>query len=501
MMKKKTLNIFYKPLQNNRGSLLIIAFFTVLVLTGLGASFVILSTNEALVAERHLLSTKAFHIAEAGAERAFYDLNADLQSVSPSWTDGDINGMTIGPDTNNYYTVPYTNTSFDGGSYTVELKNVSGSSDNMWVRSTSTISGITEMVTAMVRIVDGSPWNYAIFAGAGASGTMVNGNVDIRGSVLILGDGLSPGDMAIDIGGTAEIVGNNYFGMDSSLEAKVPALDTVVVGGETVETLGAVLRVKKGVVGISGSSSVGQPNQTGNGDKELVDGVYVTEGFGGNKGASGVYSDNGTSNAYDLGDNVAFPSLSDPYPGYASYQDYLKSNALVLTSELSNIKPDSNFSYTNANGSITMDGNGNMTIDGIVYVDGSNNIAMTKQGSDTTITYTGKGSLLSTGDVSIGVNLVTSGNNSFPTNIMGIMTPNNINFNDSQVDIMGLFYAETQINSSKQTDVVGSFVANYFNMGTNVPAIYQVPEAAENLPPGMIGGNLKSLALVGWLQG
>ena len=54
---------------------------------------------------------------------------------------------------------------------------------------------------------------------------------------------------------------------------------------------------------------------------------------------------------------------------------------------------------------------------------------------------------------------------------------------------MGLFYGETSIVSQKQTDVMGTFVSNYFDMGTNVPSIFQVPEAANHLPPGLIGGS------------
>jgi hypothetical protein len=133
-----------------------------------------------------------------------------------------------------------------------------------------------------------------------------------------------------------------------------------------------------------------------------------------------------------------------------------------------------------------MDGSGNLTVSGIVYIDGGN-LNMAKSGSNKTITYTGKGSILVTGTAQIDVNLVTSGSSSFPTNIIGIMTPNTIGFNEAQIDVMGVFYAEDQITSQKQTDIVGTIVSNFFDMGTNVPKIYQVPEVANNLPPGMIG--------------
>jgi len=118
----------------------------------------------------------------------------------------------------------------------------------------------------------------------------------------------------------------------------------------------------------------------------------------------------------------------------------------------------------------------------------------------TTINYTGKGTLFVTGNVQINANLVTAGNNSFPANVMGVMTPNDISFTTAQLDVMGAFYAENSIICQKQTDLVGTIVANYFNMGTNVPAIYQVPDLKDNLPPGMIGANARWYMVVAWIK-
>jgi len=491
----------YRLVSSRRGSALLIAYFMILVLLGIGASFAVLSASESKTAERQRLTAVAFHLAEAGIERGLSDLRQDFISGGTinSWVDGTIHGYAIGPDTVNFYAIPYADTSLNGGTYSVELKNVSGSSGDIWVRSTGTIGGVSQTITIYTKMYSVSPWNYAIFAGRGAAGAMVNGNVDIRGSVLILGSGLNPGDLAIDLGGTAEFVGNNYRTLAAALKAKVPPLPTVVIGGETVETLNAKLHVKRGIIGLSGSSTVGEINVAGNAYKETADGVFTNDGFGGNQGALSVHSDNGTTNAYDLGEAVRFPSLSDPYMGYSTYQEYLRNNALVLTNQLNNVTSTSVFSYSNANGSISMDGAGNLTISGIVYVDGGNSVNLVDKGK--TINYTGKGSILSTGNVQVDVNLLTAGNNSFPNNNIGFMTPNNITLGTTaQMDAMGLFYAENQIICSKQTDILGTFVSNYFNMGTNVPAIYQVPEVINHLPPGMIGGNTYWYTIVGWIK-
>lgn len=495
MMKNK--RFLWKKLRDNRGSLLIISYLVIFVLLALGAAFIAMSVNESRIAERQRRTTMTFHVAEAGIERAFYDLRQDFinDASSPSWADGDINGLAIGPDTTNFYSTGYGSTSINGGSYAVQLKNVSGITDAVWIRSTGTIGDAQQTIEVYAKIVSISPWNNAIFAGAGAAGAMVNGNVNIRGSVHILGTGLLSTDLVVDLGGTAEIIGNNYRDLAAALKAKVPILPTTTVNGEIVETLSAVLRVKRGIVGLSGSATAGEADAAGNAYKETIDAAYVTDGYGGSQGAANVHSDNGSSNAYDLGDTVSFPSLSDPYGGYSTYQGYLEANALVISSaadllKLANITPASStdFSFSSAKGSISKTG-GNLTVSGIVYLDNNGSLNMSTAGSDKTITYTGSGAILAEGNVQINANLVTNGNNSFPTNILGVMTPNTIGFNEANIDVMGLFYAENTVKVEKQTDIVGTIVSNYFDIGTNVPSVYQVPDIMNHLPAGLIGQN------------
>ena len=147
-----------------------------------------------------------------------------------------------------------------------------------------------------------------------------------------------------------------------------------------------------------------------------------------------------------------------------------------------------------------MDGAGNMTISGIVYVEGGTFDII----KNNNITYTGSGSLLVTGDVNINGNLTTPATaSSFPTNVVGIMTPGQVNLatgnGASQVDVMGLFYGETRVNVAKQSNIMGTIVSNYFNMGTNVPNIYQVPEVVNHLPIGLIGQSANwTMSIVSW---
>ena len=137
-----------------------------------------------------------------------------------------------------------------------------------------------------------------------------------------------------------------------------------------------------------------------------------------------------------------------------------------------------------------MDGSGNLNISGIVFIDGGN-LAMNKQGTNKTIYYTGTGTIIAVdnagigGEVDINLNLLTDGQ--FPNNILGVITPKTITFDSAQIDVMGVFYAEDSIISQKQTRVAGTLVSNYCDMGNQVPSIFQVPQVAISLPPGMIG--------------
>ena len=214
-----------------------------------------------------------------------------------------------------------------------------------------------------------------------------------------------------------------------------------------------------------------------------------------------------------MGDAVEFPQITDPYKGYASYRDWLVSLGAHVVSDpadlakLANIQPTSSFTIGDGGSNyITMDGAGNMTVSGMVVIDPNVGAGLdgdfntNKDSSGKTITYSGKGALYVSGDVQINTSLVTSGANSHPTNNIGIMTPNSMGFNEANIDVMGMFYAQDEIKIEKQTDIMGSIVSNYFDMGTNVPAIYQVPDNIDNIPTGMIGSGTYWYVVVVWMK-
>lgn len=161
-------------------------------------------------------------------------------------------------------------------------------------------------------------WSNAIFAGGGQVGNLINGNVSIHGSVHLLGGNLNEGDpaiSAIDLSGTS-LIHNNYVGMPADLRDRIPDPPTTIHDGQTIDTLKAKLRVKQGMVGLSGTSEIGEAQDSTNTWKETMDSIYVNDGYSGTSldgdgNPTNVFSDNGWSETYDLGNAVPFPNFTD----------------------------------------------------------------------------------------------------------------------------------------------------------------------------------------------
>ncbi len=545
-MKKRNKKIINNKinniLSNQKGMALLTTLIFIFILVTFAVALLVMTSNDTKLSALQRDSTKAFFIAEAGIERTLYNLKKDYES-SNNWNDWDdeagtikiINGYTlsnidsdgfrkIGYDSVGDYDVTFGDDTYGDGTYTVALKIID--SKNVTIKSKGVYNNkSTRYVQVDVKMGELSIWDNAIFAGSGASGKVINGNVDIRGSVHLLGEGLDPDDPAVEaveIGGTAGI-GNNYIGMDSNLRSRIIDPPTTVFNGETIDTLNAKLYVKHGKVNLSGTATIGDPDVYGNLYKETLDGVYVTDGFGGNQGTNNVYSDNGTDEDYYFGEGIFdFPTLDDDYinpdtgstvinetTGFPySYKGYYDNFGLKIT-DISSITSDTeSFHYPNPGSEDTgPDGNGNyidwdqefktLTISGIIVIDvvdidfaiGMKGDLIEYKGKDVGGTIR-KGTIVSKHNISIHSDLFAQ--NSFPTtDALGLIAYNDLNLatgsGDSQLKIMGAFYAQNKIVSYKQNQIVGTFVSDYCDMGTNVPSIFQVPGLEDNLPPGMPG--------------
>lgn len=540
---------------------MVIALFGLFLIFSFAVSLLSISLTSLLVTRSDTARAKALAAAEAGVDLAI----SFIRDVAP---DGSTDGSWR---TTHLADSKYTGTMPTGETFRFSVRSGTGLHTGKIIitsEGTATVNDRTVTRTLKVaverRVENVSVWNNVIFGGVGQSGKSINGNVRIRGSVHLLGDGepfididmdgrwdddepytdlngngqydlgepfidvdgdgkrdsrepftdingngvydppLTVTDLASELSGTASI-GNNYSGMPVALRSLVPPPPTEVHGGEVVESLSAKLRVKRGKVNLSGTATVGHPHVAGSGLKETVDGTYVSDGWGGNQGTDNVYSDNGHSSGYDLGDGiVTFPIVTEPYTSpegvhYASYMEYLRDNALVIAGPLS-LENGKAYSASNANGSIELDAAGNLSISGIVFVDGD--IDFARKGR---VNYSGKGTLVSTNDISVHCDLLPQTN--FPlSDALGLIAQRNLELatgsGDAQLTMALCMYAQGKVVSKKQSQIAGTMVASYYDM-FNVPSIYQVPELADNLPPGMPAADpiwVITITVVSWQE-
>lgn len=380
------------------------------------------------------------------------------------------------------------------------------------VRSTGT-GGLGEISEQVVR-ADIKPklnahgvWDNAIFANAGAAGNSINGNVAVRGSVHILGDELSP--PTISFGGTSDIRNNysdasSWFGGTDA--AKLPTLPTVDVNGVTVETLDTVVRTRHADIDLTGNADIGEVNNDANAIKEMIDAVRSDGTVG---PAADVHADD--TDGYDT-DQVEFPLLSDAYvdpdtgTSYATHTDFLDSNSLTITeSEIS--KNIAAFSHTDGNGnSISWDPDTLiLNITGIIKIEGNIRLGRPHgQPGLRGVNYAGTGTFYATEDIHVDGYLTPVGNYITDGNI-GLLAADDVLIDEaSNVNVMAAIYGGDHIRVAKQTAIAGAMVSEWFDMGTNVPGVFHVPDLSTNLPPGMPGerrfGSIEGITLENWFQ-
>ena len=525
----ETMALLFSVVSNNRGVAIVAVTMVLVVVALLGGAIISQTNHDTQLSKRVYEDKQAVYFAESAKERGYQEIFDDA----------------------NFTTLANQGFLFDqpmpGGTY--DLTATTLQEDPQIVAFTATgftNGGDSREVDVVAQVIKENVfvWNNAIFGGSGQAGGVINGNAAIHGSVHLLGENVGTGNNsieALDLIG-ASLIHNNYTGMPAALVAKVPALPTTVFGGETIATIDAKLRVKNGAVGVSGASEIGELNVVGNTLKETMDGIYIETDaaetrWTGNQVTDGVpdpgsvQSDNGINALYDLGDAVTLPQLSEPYDdpisgiSYGTYEAYFSDNSLHLpplvldgstaaanailayqaagsfpADVVVNVDPATGvFSIADAQGnSIGYNPNAaasvaGLAVNGMVQFDGD--VVIGEKNLD--IAYAGKGTMFAAGDGSAGSgdidfhsNILPAG--MFPTDsVFGFMAKNDLNLadgpGDSNLMMAGAFYAANQILSTKQNEILGTFVCNYFDMGTNVPKIYQVPTLKDNLPPGLIG--------------
>jgi hypothetical protein len=509
-ISKRIRRVIVPTLANQHGSVLIIALLVLVVLSVLGLAFMTMSKTESDMSYNDRDSGKAFYIADAGLDRFKRDLRYQYTypGTDTTWrylaSPAPAGDGTSGPDTTGTYvksTAPvkryydlgaplsttfanlsaYLQSSLNGGSYALKVKK--DAYDDFIVQSVGTVgSRVARTLEVKYEAKSLSVWDNAIFGGTGASGAIINGNCTIAGSVHILGTGLTATDTAMDLGGGATIL-NEYTGISSTLN------NLLVQNALAIDALPGKLRtefrVKRGLTSInSGTSGVGESTCK-------VKGVYTNDGFSGSAPGN-VYSDNGKNQKYDLPAdlNIPFPMPDTANPPLSTALDITAS--LPVTSGVHELNADTpNFSLTSGANSISWNqATGVLTLSGVFKVNGNLDLAK----KNVFMYYSGKGTLWATGNVIIHDCVLPATASSFPTtNVIGVIAGNDMEIctgaGESAARLAGAFYAVNTIRSAKQTQTAGTWVSNYFDLGSEVPKVYQVPLLGKNLPPGMPGGD------------
>lgn len=137
-------------INNKQGSVLLMCFYIISALAIIGSAFSLAMVSQRLSAQRNIRSVQALYLAEAGLEKAVYDLRQDYIHSS-NWNDGAINGITVVPVPNQYYPL-YANISFGPGEYTVQIMNDGAATDKIWVKSTGTLGQAQKIIQAYVMV-------------------------------------------------------------------------------------------------------------------------------------------------------------------------------------------------------------------------------------------------------------------------------------------------------------------------------------------------------------
>jgi len=384
-----------------------------------------------------------------------------------------------------------------------------------WGRFGNTIRRIK--VVAEYHVV--SIWDNAIIAGKGAVGATINGNATVHGGMLIFAEDAAGNPTVLPTANTFEFSGtggiqDNYVGLDA---ANIAKMRPIGVGKNGLNTY---VRLKHGKAGLSGTGTLGDPAigipddpATIANDQNMVDGVFITDGYGGNKGVANVYSENGPYNPWDLPDSVKFPRLSDPYNDpisgltFATYDAFASSQGLKITAatieglagnggafKLDKNTPTFSFGPDAKGNKIEWNAaTKTMKITGVVYLEQSATSGDFHFGDKfTTINYDGRGTMYVGGNggnasAHIHSNIVPVGQY-LTDDVMGFVTAKDMfladGAGDSQLSMFGIYRAGGTVTSAKQNQIMGCFIADYFNMGTNVPRIAHHPDVGANMPPG-----------------
>ncbi len=296
--------------KHQKGVALIGSVLIMLIFLTLGFVFISTMSNDLQIASNQRRSLQALWIAEAGLQRAIWELDQDFETTR-SWADGTPAGS---PQSSDFYDL--FSDDFGGGTYTIALKNIASNPgatqwwrDKIVVRSTGMLRGAKRTIEANLKVAmnGGGVDPGAVFSGSPLNGgAKITGNVTFRGSIYV--KGRAEIDTLV-LGGSAGVF-NNYeqdgvlgSQIDAYLKARIPEIYDSELG---MENLDARLYVYGGDLVLGGNSYTGK-SQAVLTDRQPLNGVYVG---GTTSGASHVVADEEVLSAADVPD-IAFPGMLD----------------------------------------------------------------------------------------------------------------------------------------------------------------------------------------------
>lgn len=227
MVAARKLERALTPRPDERGMVLVVALLVMVILALLGVTFLTISASEYNIASNELNASRAFNLAEAGAEHARAELRgADINSILTQG--GNINFAGYG-----------TAVSFAGGSYSVSIRNNTTAMGAFPVDPGGPTNDTDERVILT------------------ATGTFKNAQKVIESLASIPKLPPPPGavaafsqDSEVEAGGDAEINGNNFdpppypcsgAGCDGLPNSSVPAVPGVLFNstGATAQGIGS----------------------------------------------------------------------------------------------------------------------------------------------------------------------------------------------------------------------------------------------------------------------
>lgn len=179
--------------------------------------------------------------------------------------------------------------------------------------SQASVNGARGRMVDEFRVSALDMWNNAVFAGNSAASAVIQGRAEIRGSVHVLGEGLSSSDKALDLSG-AFALGNTYRSLNASIDPTASD-NPMRLSTKDPTDLCATLRVKRGYVYVGGSAQIGFPESAN--PEPFIDpmrGIFTNDGISGGTLDANVFSANGMTAAYDAGNTFQFPYLDNINP-------------------------------------------------------------------------------------------------------------------------------------------------------------------------------------------